>query len=147
MPYGTVAGWNTYASARGETVPASPQDEQALQRADDYIRNAYVANFDPAVDLAEAQVVADLEEAVYIAAGFEAKTANFFSATFTPSQQKVLTKVGDIGWTLPDSSEGFTAAEASRPISTSVDGLLRKYMLGTYSDGSGTVAGLGAMVV
>ena len=107
----TVAGWITYAAARGTTIADNSASQQALVRASDYIRSRYTIRrpyLDP--DL--------VEEATYIAAASELETPGFWSKIYTPNQQKVLTKVEGISWTVVG---GDGRAE---PVSTLIDGLL-----------------------
>jgi hypothetical protein len=116
---GTVADWQTYAAARGQTVNNSTNEISALQRAKDYIRTRYVIRFLDEYDGSEPEV----EEAVYIAAGLEMDNPGFWSQTFTPSQAKVLTKVEGIQWT-PIQSAGLGGAADMQPVSPMIDALL-----------------------
>ncbi len=116
--YGNITDWRTYASARGNEAPATASDalaSQALTRASDYIRTNYVIRFADEYDGTEAEVI----EATYIAASIELATPGFFSATYTPSQAKVLTEVKGIKWTvIGDASAGMV------PVSAAIDALL-----------------------
>ena len=108
--YGTLAGFRSYASDRGNSAPADAEDaaaSAALLRGDDYIRMNYVPRLSAGVT-EEA-----LEEASYIAAGLELTTPGFFSKTFTAGERKVLTGVGDIRWTVLPGAEDDAA-----PVST-----------------------------
>ncbi len=116
--YGTIADWRTYASARGNAAPTDATDEvasQALTRASDYIRTNYVIRFADEYDGTEAEVV----ESTYIAASIELATPGFFSATYTPSQAKVLTEVKGIKWTVIEGMGGGMV-----PVSAAIDALL-----------------------
>lgn len=129
--YGTIAAWQTYATARGNDAPASasPTDATAaLTRASDYIRLRYVANLLPAYDVTLQPTGFDLplvEEAAYIAANYELATVGFFSKTFTPSDQKVLTEVKGIKWTVTGSASKTYAA---MPVSTLIEAMFEPYI-------------------
>lgn len=118
MLYGDLSGFRAYASARGNTDPAAASNAlagEALQRASDYIRRFYVRHLICAV----ADEV--LEEAAYIAAGYELTTPGFFSRTFTPAEAKVLTGAGSTRWTVVgDASRGGSLT----PVSSDIDALL-----------------------
>ena len=127
MLYGTVADWITYAEARGLVVEDNEASAQALQRASDYIRTRYVLRLAPAYNAESEQTV----EATYIAAALELDTPGFWAKTFTPSQTKVLTKVGDISWT--PVAGGFMGADAMVPTSPAIESLFmgaRRWGLG-----------------
>jgi len=65
----------------------------------------------------------NVESATYVAAMQEVVTPGFWVATFTPSEQKVLTKVGDIQWTVTgDASKGGSSV----PRSTLIETMLRQ---------------------
>lgn len=121
--YGSVQGFRNWHQLRGNAAPADAVDADAtaaLMRASDYISSAYVANFarhytDP--------LPGAVEPATYIAAGFELKKPGFFAATYVAGQEKVLTQVGEIQWTVV----GQGSAAFSTPISTQVDALLAPY--------------------
>ena len=134
MVYGDLSGFRTYASARGNAVPASASDEDAsaaLQRASDYIAFFYVAHFvtTPSDDT--------LISAAYEAAQVELNEPGFFNKTFTPAEAKVLTEVKGIRWTPVGNAggnEGFT------PTSTIIEAMLGQYVarsrgLGMWSIG------------
>lgn len=118
MIYGTLSGFRAYASARGNTAPASASDElagEALQRASDYVRRFYVRHLVCHVG------DEDLEEAAYIAAGYELTRPGFFSRTYTPAEAKVLTGAKGISWTVVgDASRGGSLT----PVSSDIDALL-----------------------
>ena len=114
----TVADWITYAALRGLTVTDDAASAQALTRASDYIRTRYVLRFSNEYDIDSAQAV----EATYIAAAYELKTPGFWAKTFTPSQVKVLTGVGEIKWSVVDT--GMKGADAQLPTSPAIDALL-----------------------
>jgi hypothetical protein len=118
----TLAGFRAYALARGNDAPTVASDADAnaaLQRAFDYIRTRYVLRFLASYDEDAAQVT----EAVYIAAQAELTTPGFWSATFTPAQSKVLTKVGSIQWT-PIGDASVLDGDNFRPTSPAIEALL-----------------------
>lgn len=116
----TVAGWIAYAAERGNVVADDAASAAALVRAQDYVTHHYVSQFRAGV------VVSDdlIDAAVYEAASLELATPGFWSKTFTPDQQKVLTKVGDIQWTVRGDVSGSAAAT---PVSTKIDAMLGQY--------------------
>lgn len=120
----SVADWIAYADARGDTRPADAEADlasQALVRATDYITQTYVNYFEAPHDINSNGV----DEAIYIAAGLELATPNFFSSTYTPSDQKMLTQLDVIKWTPVNTVSG---ASAARPVSTQIEALLDRYM-------------------
>lgn len=124
MAYGTLAGWRAYALARGDAAPTYTNDTDAgaaLTRAADYIRWTYVERFSTGCTLPDATIA----EAEYIAASAELAEAGFWTKTYTPSQQKVLTKVGDLAWT-PVDGKVLDEADRARPISTAIEAILGK---------------------
>ncbi|MDX5592574.1 hypothetical protein [Pseudovibrio sp. SPO723] len=97
--YGTLSDWRAYALARGDSAPTDATDADAtaaLVRASDYIRYQYVAYLLPGYDGTSEQV----QEATYIAAGYELATPGFFSKTYTEADKKVLTEVKGLKWTV-----------------------------------------------
>lgn len=134
MAYGTEAGFEAYAEARG-LVLASGDIGQALMRASDMVRLRYVPNLLPGYGVDFTPAGSDLplvEEAAYIAASFELATPGFFSKTFTASEQKVLTAVDSIKWTVVGDAGGVYAA---MPRSTLIDALFWPYI--TDADANG----------
>ena len=127
MIYGTIADWREYASDRGNEAPTEATDpvaQAALQRASDYIRFAYVSQFIAGCTISD-DVIA---EAAYIAASLELETPGFFTRTYTPSEQKVLTGVGSIRWTPTGMDGALTEMDGATPVSTAIDGMLRQCM-------------------
>lgn len=129
--YGTIIDWRAYALARGNSAPTDATDGDAtaaLVRASDYVRLRYVSNLLPGHDTTFQPAGHDyplVEEAAYIAASFELTTPGFFSKTFTSSEQKVLTGVGSIRWTVTgDASKTYGAM----PVSTLIDALFEPYV-------------------
>jgi len=129
MAYGDLAGWRAYAAARGDTAPTTTNDTtagQALTRGADYIRWTYVERFSVGCTLDDATIA----EAEYIAASAELAEPGFWTKTYTPSQQKVLTKVGDIAWT-PVDGKVVDEVDRMRPVSTMIEAILGKCMPST----------------
>jgi hypothetical protein len=121
---GTLAGWRAYALARGDNAPTAATDEvatAALVRASDYVQYRYVVNlcdeYDVTLDV--------VEYAAYVAASIELKTSGFFSRTYTAADQKVLTEVKGIKWTVVGKTDG---AFASSPSSTLIEAMLAPYL-------------------
>lgn len=129
--YGNIADWRAYATARGNSAPADATDPlatAALTRASDMIRLRYVPNFLPGYGIDFVPPGSDMplvEEAAYIAASIELKTPGFFSKTYTAAEQKVLTAVDSIKWTVVGSATGVYA---SFPVSTLIDALFWPYI-------------------
>ncbi len=123
----TVADWITYAAARGTVIADDTDSAAALVRATDYITFNYISRFASGYDATSENV----DEAIYEAANLEQATPNLFLQTFTPDQQKVLTKVGDLSWTVTGRAGG---ADAATPVSTKIEAMLRPYR--NYSAGA-----------
>lgn len=124
--YGSLTDWRAYATDRGDNTPTAAADVDAtaaLVRASDYIKFTYVANFASGYDA----TVAEVELAAYEAALLELATPNFFTTTYTPDQQKVLTEVKGIKWTMKDATADLERDSAG-PVSTRIDAMLRPYM-------------------
>jgi len=114
---GTVIALIAYAAARGTVIADNAATLQALVRASDYINFTYLAGSSCTA------ASPNVEAAVYEAAMAEVAAPGFWSKTFTPSEQKVLTKVGTIQWTVTgDASKGGS----SIPRSTKIDTMLRE---------------------
>lgn len=122
--YGTLTDWQAYALARGNTAPtdaAAVDAEAALTRASDYVRFTYVEHFLEGYD----DTLPVVAYATYEAANLELATPGFFTKTFTPDQQKILTQVDAIKWTPTGSADG---ADGARPVSTMIDAMLSPYI-------------------
>jgi len=116
----TVAGWIAYAADAGDVVADNADSAAALVRAGRYIHRTFLASRE------YADIPDDIaEQATYEAASLELATPGFWTKTFTPDQQKVLTEVKGIKWTSRES--GLTGASAATPVSTAVDALMRPY--------------------
>lgn len=124
----TLAGWIEYAGLRGLVVADSDASEQALVRGTDYILYHYVSHFLPGYDATSPFV----DEATYEAAALELATPGFFTTSFTPAQQKVLTKVGSIAWTVTGGTDSTDAWANATPTSTKIAAMLARYMPGKF---------------
>ena len=83
----------TVSALFGETVTA---DEPAIRRAFLYLKSlSWKADF-PTLG---GEIPADVKTAQAILARYEAANPNGLQPTVTPGQMKVLTQVGEIGWT------------------------------------------------
>lgn len=122
----TVTGWIAYAGARGTTVVDDTASAAALVRATDYITHHYVSRFASGYDIDSPNV----DPAIYEAANLELATPGFFNKTYTPDQQKVLTQVEGIKWTVRGDASG---AEAATPKSTLIEALLGPYMASAHA--------------
>lgn len=128
--YGTLTGFRQYHAERGNSAPTDATDEvatAALVRGSDYIRMRYVPMMLAGYDITFTPPGSDLplvEEGAYIAGGIELTTPGFFSKTYTPSQQKVLTGVGNIKWTVVEANGVY----ASIPTSTMLEAIFYPYV-------------------
>jgi hypothetical protein len=124
----TLAGWIAYAGLRGLVVASNAASEQALVRGSDYILFHYVAKFMPGFDATSPNV----DEAIYEAAALELATPGFFTKSFTPAQQKVLTGAGSIRWSVVEGSDSSDAWANATPTSTKIAAMLARYMPGKF---------------
>lgn len=118
----TVTGWIAYALARGDTIGDDALSAAALVRAQDYIDHHYANRFGGAVVVDQTI----LDAAVYEAAGQELAQPGFWTKTYSPDQQKVLTEVSGIKWTVRGDASG---SDAATPVSTKIEAMLRPYMV------------------
>ncbi|KGM50657.1 hypothetical protein [Pseudooceanicola atlanticus] len=125
----SVEDWIAYAAARGDAVADDADSAAALVRAQDHYTYALL----PRLSAAPPDAIADA--AVYELAKLELATPGFWSKTFTPDQQKTLTKVGDVQWTVRGDASG---AMGAMPVSTKVEAMLAPYM---------RIVGIGAWAV
>lgn len=129
--YGTLADWRSYATARGDNAPTAASDPlatTALVRGSDMIRLRYVPLLLSGYGVDFVPTGSDLPlvtEASYIAAGYELATPGFFSKTYTESEQKVLTEVKGIKWTVTGKTDGVYSA---MPSSSLIDALFWPYI-------------------
>lgn len=136
--YGDLTGLRAYALDRGNSAPTSASDADAtaaLVRASDMVRLRYVPNLLPGYGVDFTPDGSDLpivEEAAYIAASLELATPGFFSKTYTEAEQKVLTGVGPIRWTVTGKTDGVYSA---MPSSSLIDALFEPYVTDRDADG------------
>lgn len=123
--YGSLDGWRAYAAARGDTAPTLAADDVALAalvRGSDHVQYRYVANLAPGYD----ETLDVVEPATYVAASLELATPGFFSKTYTPGEQKVLTEVKGIKWeVVGDASKSYAAT----PTSTLIEAMFAPYVI------------------
>ena len=128
MSYGTLANWRAYATARGNSAPASASDtlaNQALLRGQDYIQFTYVQRFASGYD----STAPNVEAATYEAAILELATPGFFTKTYTEAEKKVLTGLDSMSWTMI----GKVKADRSyAPRSSKIEALLWPYIARAY---------------
>ena len=121
----TLEAWRAYALERGDNKPTDATEataKAALVRASDYIKYRYVAFFcNP-----ENATLLVVDEATSIIAAIELAQPGFFTRTYTPSDQKILTEVKGIKWTVT----GEQGAMAATPVSTLVHDMLLPYYCG-----------------
>lgn len=123
--YGTLTDWRAYDVARGYSASTDADDDDAtaaLVRASDYIQYRYVANLLPAYD----DTLAVVEYATYEAARLELATAGFFTKSYTEAEQKVLTGVGQIRWTVTGNS---SKTYSKMPVSTIIEAMFEPYII------------------
>lgn len=129
----TLDGWRAYALLRGDEAPTD-QDEDltnpALIRGGDLIRFRYLAILRPGITAATIEDIVD--EATYIAASLELATPGFFNKTFTASEQRTITQVDAIKWTVTGDASGTYAA---MPTSTLIDAMFDPYIIDPDDDG------------
>lgn len=114
---GTLADLITYAADRGTTIANTAASTQGLVRASDYIEYTYLLGSSCTAESP------NVESAVYEAAIIEVASPGFWSKTYTPAEQKVLTKVEGISWTVVGDAK---QSGASMPRSTKIDAMLRQ---------------------
>jgi hypothetical protein len=141
--YGTDAEFQTWLTAKGRVLPADAPAVAALrERGSVYIDGLYYRRF-PGYptggaaqerqwprsgaadrwgnDIASDDVPPRVVEASFEAAWIEATSPGALSATYTPGQNKVLTEVGNIKWTVVGDASGD---DAMWLVSTVIDGIL-----------------------
>lgn len=127
MSYGTRAGADAYHLARGNAAwtGSDTLKDQALVRAQDYIRTNYVQRFAEGYD----STAASVEAATYEAALREIVTPGFFSRSYTEAERKVLVAVDSLRWQVVGTgSDG----RSMTPTVTLIDALLWPYMARIY---------------
>lgn len=105
---------------------STAQKEAALRRAWYYMKSLSWKSDYPFPTLGGA-IPADVKTAQAILAHYELDNLNGLSPTVVPGQQKILTRVGEIGWT----ATGQTGANAQRASVLMADDLLKPYLTGT----------------
>ena len=104
------------------------EKEAALRRAYIYMKSLYwVTEGDEVYPTFGGTIPADIKTAQAILARVEQATPNALQPNVVPGQQKILTKVGDIGWT----PTGQTGVDAQRSVVTMALDLLKDYLSGT----------------
>lgn len=140
--YGTDEGLETWATDNGYTMPATPTSAVLRQKGSVYVDGLYGGRF-PGYPVAGIEqdrlwprtgaediygnaigasaIPTRVIEAAYFAAYLEGTTPGILTKTFTPSEQKVLTEVKGIKWTIIGDGKGDNA---SVMVSTTIEGLL-----------------------
>lgn len=155
--YGTLDEADAFHAARGNDAWVGASEvarSAALVRASSYIDGRYRDRFSGrkangrsqalewprlnAADcageaIADDEVPGEVVHAAYEAALIELGRPGFFSRAYTPSEQKVLTEVKGIRWTVVG---GGTGRDGMRPVATAVDGLLSGVLMPTPSASS-----------
>ena len=123
--YGTIADWRTYAEERGSSAPTNADDADAtaaLVRASDYIKYEYVSRLTSGYD----ETLDVVELATYEAANHELTTVGFWVKAFTPSEQRIVTRVGEISFQPVGESTGKVGF--STPRSTLIERMFAPYV-------------------
>lgn len=126
MLYGDLSGFRAFALARGNAAPTDAEDSaalQALQRASDHVRFSFITRLPASLQSVEA--LPSIEDAAYLCAAIELDTPGFFSRAYTPSEQKVLTRAGDISWTVTGRSD---KAGSGMPRLATVEAIFRPHL-------------------
>ena len=104
----------------GETVTAN---EPAIRRSFLYLKSLSWKSDYPFPTLG-GTIPAEVKQAQSILARYEVATPNGLQPTVVPAQQKVLNRVGEIGWKVT----GQTGANAQRAVVTMAADLLKPYV-------------------
>lgn len=102
------------------------EQEAALRRAFLYLRSL---DWSADYPMFGGEVPEDVKIAHAILARTEQAEPNALQPSVTPGQQKILTRVGEIGWT----PTGQTGVNAQRRVVTMADDLLKPYLHGSGS--------------
>lgn len=116
----------------GETSSATDAlKEAAIRRAWYYMKSLQwdASDSDNVYPTFGGTIPADVKTAQGILARAELATPNGLAPTVTPGQQKILTRVGEIGWT----ATGQTGANAQRAVVSMAADMLKPYLSGTGS--------------
>jgi len=111
---GTLADFRAFHTERGNAAPAAASDADAtsaLVRGSDYVRRAFCL----VVEETDERVI----EAAYAASGFELPAPGFW---VSQDSGKVLTQVGEIGWTLREADGPKPDAMTPRELITAILG-------------------------
>lgn len=118
----------------GETSAATDAlKEAAIRRAWYYMKSLQwdASDSDNVYPTFGGTIPADVKTAQGILARAELATPNSLAPTVTPGQQKVLTRVGEIGWT----ATGQTGVDAQRAVVSMAADLLKPYINDTGATG------------
>lgn len=129
----TLEGWRAYSLLRGDETPTDADDDlanPALVRGGDIIQFRYLANLRPGITVDTIEAIVDA--ATYQAANLELATPGFFTKTFTASEQKTITQVDSIKWTVTGDASGTYSA---MPRSTLIDAMFEPYIFDPDDDG------------
>jgi len=124
----TVAEQDAICEAYFGHTDAGPNanQEAAIRRAFLYLKSLAWKSDYPFPTLG-GDIPEDVKTAQGILAHFETETPNSLQPAVVPGQQKVLNRVGEIGWQVT----GQTGVEAQKLSVTMVDGLLKPYIANT----------------
>lgn len=112
------------------------EKEGALRRAWLYLRSLCWLEDYPFPTLG-GTIPEDVKIAQSILAAFEVDTPNGLQPSVVPGQQKILTRVGEIGWT----ATGSSGVDAQRLNVTMIEGLLSDYTSGSVVGGANSGTG------
>lgn len=133
---GDLAGFRAYHAERGQTVSADDTEAMAaLVRGADVVRLQYIQR----ITTLPSPIPDAFAHAEYEAAWIEQQSPGFFSKTSTPGQEKVLTKVGDIQWTVIPAADGTAAS--SMPVSSKVEAIMSPYVSTVAASGNKVLGG------
>jgi hypothetical protein len=121
----TVAEYDTLLTDIFATTSSgtTAQKEAALRRSWYYLKSLLWKSDYPFPTLG-GTIPADVKLAQGVLAHFEEETVNGLQPNVVPGQQKILTRVGEIGWT----ATGQTGTDAQRAVVTMAADLLKPYL-------------------
>ena len=96
--------------------------EAAIRRSWLYLKSLKWRDEFPTFD---EEIPADVKTAQGILARYEVQAPGGLSPSVVPGQQKILTRVGEIGWT----ATGFSGVDAQRAVVTMAQDLLAPFLL------------------
>lgn len=128
----TVAELDAYGNAYFNSAAhdGDANKEAALRRTFVYLKSLSWKSDYPFPTLG-GTIPDDVKLAQGVLAYWEALTPNILQPNVTPGQQKVLTRVGEIGWT----ATGQTGVDAQRAVVTMAADLLKPYINDTGATG------------